>query len=179
MKYNGWNDNKSSASGVGGQPPYGSPGKGDVEELMKPRYKLEIRYPHYPFDGDILLVNENGELYHEQEGYCQSIYKITESEAKESKCFRLMNWFEDREADQMPQYVKIKHSCCIVDVNFNEGVVCRLDEIPKSFGIINLLVFAFFVLVLHKLNAYAEKIHFPALGHYCDLPAFVQNHSPP
>jgi len=98
-----------------------------IEGLMKPRYKLEIRYPHYPFDGDILLVDENGELYHKQEGYCRSLYKIMEFEAKESKCFRLMQWFEEREPGQMPQYVKHNESGHVYFLNrenveiFNKG----------------------------------------------------------
>lgn len=67
------------------------------EELMKPRYKVVIKYPHYPFDGDVLLVNEKGELIHETEGYPQSVYKILEEDIKGNPCFRLMEWWEERE----------------------------------------------------------------------------------
>lgn len=73
----------------------------DINDLLKPRYKLKIRYPHYPFDGDILFVDKDGELYHETEGYCQSIYKIMESDAKESKCFALMFWWEERKESEI------------------------------------------------------------------------------
>ncbi len=77
-----------------------------IDQLLKKRYKVVIRYPHYPFDGDVLIVDDNGELIHETEGYCQSIYKIMEKDIKNCGCFREMQWHEERGEEDMPSYVK-------------------------------------------------------------------------
>lgn len=77
-----------------------------IENLLFKRYKLVIRYPHYPFDGDVLIVNDGGELFHETEGYPQSIYKIMEKDIKDNPCFRLMEWHQERAKSEMPKYVK-------------------------------------------------------------------------
>lgn len=77
-----------------------------VDNLMKLRVKV-TRYPHYPFDGDILIEGKDGEMIHETEGYPQSIYKITKDDVEKYPAyFRKMPWWEDRMPEEMPEYVK-------------------------------------------------------------------------
>lgn len=77
-----------------------------MSDLMQRRIKLVAPYPHYPFDGKILFVDNKGELYHEEEGYPRSIYKIMESEIKGCPCFEELSWYEERSLEEMPEYVK-------------------------------------------------------------------------
>jgi len=107
----------------------------EIEHLLKPRYKV-TRYPHYPFDGDVLIVTGTGELIHEEEGYPQSIYKIMLSDVEQCPhLFRKMSWWEDRKPEEMPGYVKAKSNCWVIDNYYPANCIEETKVIQQKDGL--------------------------------------------
>jgi hypothetical protein len=104
-----------------------------IDELLKPRYKVIADYPGCPYEiGTILYVDDEGELFSPIAGYAPSIIKIMESEASKFNHFlKPLQWWEDRELDQMPRYVK-----CIAtpDQKIMPGDVFKLAWIEPGWG---------------------------------------------
>ena len=80
------------------------------EQLLLPRYEVIVDYPYNPWlVGEILRVNENGELIGNITGYPDYAYKITEKEvASYPAIFRLLQWSDKREEHEMPGYINYK-----------------------------------------------------------------------
>lgn len=76
-----------------------------VEELLKPRYKVEGPYPGSRYKvGD--MVESLGENRFDL--YKDGVTYYNEPELKKyPQLFRLMNWWEDRRPEDMPEYVRI------------------------------------------------------------------------
>ena len=79
-----------------------------VQELLKPRYLLTADFPGCSFEvGTILVPNEEGELYSKQAGYSWTVSRVLEKDVKKFKhLFRKLEWWEERNASEMPEYVK-------------------------------------------------------------------------
>lgn len=77
-----------------------------VEELLKPRYKVEGPYPGSRYKvGD--MVESLGENVFDL--YKDGVTYYNESELKKyPQLFRLMDWWEDRKKKDLPEYVKIR-----------------------------------------------------------------------
>lgn len=106
----------------------------EPNELLKPRYKVIAAYPHSPWIvGEILFVDNKGELVGNSIGYVDYAYRIFENEISNfPSCFRMMEWWEERRPEDMPKYVKcIKddfHPDCVpyyakVDSFTNNGII--------------------------------------------------------
>ncbi len=78
-----------------------------IEELLRPRYKVIADYPHNPWlVGEVLFVDDKGELVGETIGYVDYAYEIMENEVSNfPSCFRRIEWWEDRKVEDMPEYV--------------------------------------------------------------------------
>lgn len=80
------------------------------EELMKPRFKVIADYPGSHF-GDNQVLNLN---YNNREGLWEytwaehdGMYDISEASLKEyPHLFRPLQWWEERDVKDMPEYVK-------------------------------------------------------------------------
>jgi len=78
------------------------------EELMMPRYEVIADYPYNPWlVGEVLSVDEKGELVGQTTGYPDYAYMITEKDvAHYPSIFRRLGWWEKREESDMPEYVR-------------------------------------------------------------------------
>ena len=94
----------------------------DIRELLKPRYKVIAEYPNSPFDvGDILIQDKKGGYFEcsandeIQQVYEFDIYKC-------SSVFKKLQWWEEREEKDMPEYVK------------EDGMVYKVQEWHTDLG---------------------------------------------
>lgn len=81
-----------------------------IQELLKPRYLLTADFPGCSFEvGTILEPNEEGELYSKKAGYSWTVSRVLEKDVKKFKhLFRKLEWHEEREESEMPEYVRPK-----------------------------------------------------------------------
>lgn len=80
-----------------------------VQELLIPRIRVKAEYPYCQYEkGTILIKDETTEeLYSAQFGYTQSKFIVKwEDAGKYPHIFRVLEWWEDREISELPEYVK-------------------------------------------------------------------------
>jgi hypothetical protein len=85
------------------------------EELQTPRYKVIADYPHSPYKiGDIITFD--------QRLWINSDYKLADKSIdKYPHLFKKLEWHEEREPEEMPEYVKHKN-----------GNVFKVSEVTPS-----------------------------------------------
>lgn len=72
----------------------------NIEELLKPRYKVVAEYPGSPLLlEDILTYDERGYFYN------FNMHCVINPE-RYPAIFKPLEWWEERAADEMPEYVK-------------------------------------------------------------------------
>lgn len=84
-----------------------------THSLLQPRYIVEANYPNSPFQvGDILVVKHHT-MYKDGEVFALEDDDNVSSWITYAKdfpnIFRKLNWWEHRELDEMPRWVKWKH----------------------------------------------------------------------
>jgi len=101
-----------------------------VSELMKPRVKCigyqDMHYPGSPFGTGKILTFEkiHGELRYEWFEYDGKNW-ITKSETDNyPHLFKPLQWWEEREREDMPDYIRIEDmvvevDCYVYDIGFN------------------------------------------------------------
>lgn len=72
-----------------------------IEELLKPRYKVIADYPNSRFKLDEILTQWIGNNYSGEDKY----FVISNVE-KFPHIFSKLQWWEDREIEDLPQYLK-------------------------------------------------------------------------
>jgi len=79
-----------------------------VEQLMQPRYKVVVDYPHSPFtDNQIICLQNVGGYWRYSWAEHDGIEFETESFFKDyPHLFKPMAWWEERDVKDMPEYVK-------------------------------------------------------------------------
>lgn len=105
--------------------------KTDIEALMRPRYKVIADYPlsnMYFNVGDILYWNEKYESYRIDE---KKVAMNKDTVESYPHLFKPLAWYEDREASEMPAYVKHKSEF--------GGRVYKLSDAKESYGGINFM----------------------------------------
>lgn len=101
------------------------------EELLTPRFKVIANYPNSPFKiGDILIQKINkpntflveGRTYNDR--YPDNYPAI----------FREMNWWEERDINDMPEYVKkaYKDTFYKIEKWHSHNTMCRIVDKPYS-----------------------------------------------
>ena len=97
----------------------------DVKELMKPRIKVTNPFP--------LMKNDVGSLLERHEWNGTYTFGIKTNEAEhfypvesflKSPCFRVIQWWEDRQESDMPEYIRI----------IDEDAIVRVDSILSNVG---------------------------------------------
>jgi hypothetical protein len=110
------------------------------DELMKPRYKVIAGYPSMPFMNNqvlnLVIRRTGGWVYewYEHDGK----YEIGEYELKDyPHLFKKMEWWEEREEKDMPEYVKHRRGegvLKIVSIDWKYmSVILEDDSFPRSF----------------------------------------------
>jgi hypothetical protein len=91
------------------------------EELLRPRIKCVIRYPCSPFPVGAILEQdfEEPEIYNYTDSNKRSW--MLESPELYPETFKRLQWWEDREGDEPPKYIK------------SNGIVYKADKWSKSF----------------------------------------------
>ena len=122
------------------------------EELLKPRYKVIADYPQHYFkgedkdneykfiEGDILAYGKvNNSMTYRRIGRCgyMSVGIPCESNPElYPKIFRKLEWWEEREEKDMPEYVKVKRASLVPkkDIPFFAKVTDRIHTLPVLTG---------------------------------------------
>ena len=112
-----------------------------IEELIMPRYKVIADYPNnnYYDVGEIinLVVKSNGEYWNGE-----ASYYLTEKEIqKYPHIFRRLKWFEDRDEDIMPMYIKLIEAegvAKVINYNVDSNTPCMVKVKALSVGTVNL-----------------------------------------
>lgn len=104
-----------------------------VEELMRPRYKVIADYPGQRFQiGDVIETYETT--------MCYAIGNSPHSEPEWSEkvslidypaIFMKLEWWEDRQKEDMPQFVKSKFACWVNDTIYEEGQIVKIISINR------------------------------------------------
>lgn len=98
------------------------------EELLKPRYKVIADYPQS-------IWKEGQILPYFPEPYAK------ENIEKFPKVFRKMNWWEERKAEDMPEYIKFRDNVVIkVDNHFQEKLFVTDGSWPYRYSADHLIV---------------------------------------
>jgi len=104
-----------------------------THELLTPRYKVEADYPNSPFKvGDILMIEKHELHEFVRHGHLVTLHSTIQ---QYPHLFRRMNWWEQRQIDDMPEYVKCVDSDCteyfkVTDWVFSEeeNCLCKVDD---------------------------------------------------
>jgi hypothetical protein len=99
------------------------------EELLKPRYKVIAPYPDMPFSvGQVLLLQKHKEGWEYTWAEHDGFHSMTDLEMSEfPHLFKEMEWWEEREEKDMPEYVKINADEC----SFIRGTVLKVDGVGR------------------------------------------------
>lgn len=114
-----------------------------MKDLMAPRVIVTNYYPDSPFEvGDVLVLCKN--FTHRTGGTEESItqsdvYRIDNNIVEAHKvekatiCFRPLAWYEKRDINDMPEYVKFRDQLVCKVVDWDKGVP-TIDRIVQVFG---------------------------------------------
>lgn len=82
------------------------------EQLLEKRFEVIAPYPHMPWEvGDILIEDSYGELKGITAGYPCTDKQITIDDVdKHPHLFKPLSWWEKRQIEDFPAYVKILYS---------------------------------------------------------------------
>jgi hypothetical protein len=109
------------------------------EELLKPRYKVIAPYPDMPFSvGQVLLLQKHKEGWEYTWAEHDGFHSMTDLEMSEfPHLFKEMEWWEEREEKDMPEYVKHRRGegvLKIVSIDWKYmSVILEDDSFPRSF----------------------------------------------
>lgn len=79
-----------------------------TEELLRPRYKVIAQYPFSPHPIGHIIKTAFGNKYFDQYPHL----------------FKKLEWYEERNIDEMPEYVKVVHEGCAKDT----GLYCKVHK---------------------------------------------------
>jgi len=95
-----------------------------TEELLKPRYKVIAKYPESRFEVEEILTQWIGSNF-----AGKNPYAILSNPQEYPKVFKELHWWEDREIEDLPKYLKIDNSIRKVikwDLIYDKVIVTNL-----------------------------------------------------
>lgn len=83
------------------------------KDLLAPRYKCIADYPNQEFEKGEILYSDGGKFY-----YCSDIGRHSISPDYYPAIFQKLEWWENRDVDDMPKYVK----------RLDDGAIIKTDK---------------------------------------------------
>lgn len=97
----------------------------DVNELLKPRYKVIADYPSSNFLVDEILIADESDKFMQYEDWGK--WELVPKDYP--AIFKQLAWYEERDASEMPEYVKFVEDF----MNHQKGEVYKFENWNEQF----------------------------------------------